>query len=488
MNKNISKLMTTITLFSLMFPLVVQAFEFNKNNVISDIEVQDYNSMDQVEIRDFLKANNSYLTNYFYYGNNPGPVELAQDPEAEYFKERSASEIIYNAAQESKINPKFLLTMLQKEMSLITLPNPVENRLNYAMGYGCPDGGGCDFKYKGFGKQVRAAAQQFRHFIDNIYEYKHRPGYSSCVDDPTPYLPCTASGEEVRPENAITAALYIYTPHVASAYSFVDIWNDFNFADLTGSTPSVITGVFPEGSLVKAKDGADTATVYLINNGVKQPFETMTALISRYDPNKILVVNSEEINKYETGAIIKYPNYSVLEGPDTNLYLIDGLEKRLITSTEIFRQLGFNTEELIPVSREDLNNIADGPNLTTSEISPFAELLMDMETGGVYYVKDGQKEPIIDPIILKANYPNLKVKEVTAKTLEQYPKVGPVKLINGTLIKIETNKNVYVISNSQRRLIPDGDTFNALGYNWANILVVPNKVMNLHQLGDPLSL
>ena len=176
MNKIATKLIAIISLFSLIFPLAGQAIDFDYNYIISDAEAQAYDSMSQVEIKDFFLEKNSYLSTYWYFGDNPGPYELRIDPEADYFKKRTATEIIYNAAQESKINPQFLITMLQKEMGIVEDLDPVENQLAYAMGYGCPDGGGCNFKYKGFGKQVRATAQQFRYFLDNIYEYKHQPG------------------------------------------------------------------------------------------------------------------------------------------------------------------------------------------------------------------------------------------------------------------------------------------------------------------------
>ena len=458
--------------------------EFNYNNIISDVEAEDYDSMGQVEIKEFLKSHNSFLANYFYEGNNPGPNDISLDPEGRYFKERSAAEIIWNAAQEAQINPRFILTTLQKEMSLVEDSNPKENALSYAMGYGCPDGGGCDFRFKGLGKQIRSASLQFRHFLDNIQEYKHRPGQKSCVDDYTPYLPCTTQATEINPENKITAAMYIYTPHVKGNKLFRALWDKYGFGGAVAGP--VLAGIFPEGALVKAKAG-DDQTVYLIDDGLKLPFESLTALISRYDPHKVLEIAGEELVKYQTGVTIKYANYSILQSADKQKYLVDGLQKRLITSDEVFRKLGFNPEEVISVTDEDLTAFKNGEPINDAAQSPFGQLLQDMTSNTLYYVKDGKKFMIIDVSIAKANFPELKISEVTTRTLEKFSDTTPLKLADGTLIKKDKDPNVYVVSAGLRRLIPDGQTFETLGYSWARILVVPTKVMNFHILGDALN-
>lgn len=462
--------------------------DFNPDNIISDGEVNNYNTMTQVQIRDFLQDHNSYLSTYFYEGNNPGPVELGIDPAGEYFKQRSATEIIWNAAQEAKINPQFILTTLQKEMGLVENPQPVENALAFAMGYGCPDSGGCNFKFKGFGKQIRSAALQFRYYIDNIYQYNHRPGSRSCVDDYNTFVPCTTKGTEVKPENNITAAMYVYTPHINGNKLFKSLWDKYGFA-VAGILEPVAEGILPEGSLVRAKDGEDTKSIYLIQQSAKLPFASRNALVSRYDPQKVLAISATELNKYDTGPAIKFTNYSILQSEEGQRYLVDGLNKRLISSSEVFKKLGFNPDEIVAATREELAALSDGPSLEsiTTEVSPFGKLLQDKTSKALYYVKDGQKAPIIDLLIAKANYPTGKTAVVSSKTLDKYTDTAPIKLADGTLIKLKNDPSVYVISAGQRRLIPDGQTFETLGYNWKNILVVSSKVMNFHLVGQPLN-
>ena len=109
-----------------------------------------------------------------------------------------------------------------------------------------------------------------------------------------------------------------------------------------------------------------------------------------------------------------------------------------------------------------------------------------METEAIYLVKDAQKHRIIDQFIIDANFTNITNKEVTTKTLENLSSGTPIKLVNGTLIKKDLDARVYVISNGERRLIPDGTTFDKLGYNWTQIHTVSSKIMNFHKLGKTI--
>ncbi|MFA6307636.1 MAG: hypothetical protein WCS88_02990 [Patescibacteria group bacterium] len=476
------------TLLSILIPNLVYGAEVDYNHIISDQEAEDYQSMTMFEIRDFLRSQNSYLADYEYSGNNPSLAQLALDPAKKYIQTRGAAEIIYNAAQEAKINPQFLLTLLQKEQGLIENSDPSERNLNFAMGYYCYDGNYCNVAYKGFGKQIRGAALQFRWYMDNIYSYNWQPNKAACADDPNTSLPCTSKGTVVTPANKITAAMYIYTPHLHGNKLFFTLWNKYGFGgeidEVENDIPVVKTGFFPEGALVKAKD-SEAGTIYLISNEQKRAFANMNALVSRFDPDKVLLVDQKDLANYDNGPVIAHANYSVLEDLSAKRYLIDGVTKRLITSDEAFRQLGYSLEEIEKVSDTDLNAYQTGEPLDESS-SPFAELWKDMTSAEVYLVKDGQKHTIIDQFILNANFADMKIKEVTAKTLENLSSGTPIKLLDGTLIKKDLDARVYVISNGQRRLISDGATFEKLGYNWSQIYTVSSKIMNFHVLGEPI--
>jgi hypothetical protein len=481
--KNTRKILGLIGLLTLVFvALPTQAqvdsnkANFDYNIIISDEEAQDFDAMTLAQIQEFLRSKNSYLQSYFFTGYNPGPGELITMDEnlrLDYTRARSAAEIIYNASIEAKINPKFIITTLQKEQGVIERADFDQRSLDYATGYYCFDGQACNPQWQGFGKQVRAAALQFRDYIDNIHTRPFQPGVPSNID-----------GKIVTPANRITAAMYVYTPHLHGNLLFATIWERYGF----GVAGQVVKGLLPHGAVVQAKTGDDIKSIYLISNGQKMLFVNNNALVSRYNPKDVQKISPEEIAKFPDGPEIKYPNYSILENPIGQRYLIDGLVKRLITNKEVFRQLGFSADEIVIVKQNDLDAIPDGQALTADTKYPLGKLLRSTKTNGVYYVKDNIKSPIIDPLIITLNFPTLKIVSIAQATLDTYDNDLPVMLKDGTLVKTKTEANVYVIANGQRRWISDAETFNNLGYSWANIKTISERVLNLHDAGENLKI
>lgn len=64
------------TLFVLLIPNLAFGAEVDYNNIISDSDADNYQSMTMSEIRDFLRSQDSYLQNYEYSGNNPSPAQV----------------------------------------------------------------------------------------------------------------------------------------------------------------------------------------------------------------------------------------------------------------------------------------------------------------------------------------------------------------------------------------------------------------------------
>ena len=137
-----------------------------------------------------------------------------------------ASQIIYYASQIYGVNPRVILATMQKEQSLVTAANPTSWQVNQAMGYGCPDSGGC-------------GASNFFYQIDNgtwvlRYHYERANGNNtwwnngvnvcggaSAYRSAGLYAGATVTfiddaGVSYRTytlANAATAAFYCYTPH-----------------------------------------------------------------------------------------------------------------------------------------------------------------------------------------------------------------------------------------------------------------------------------
>ncbi|KKQ80666.1 MAG: Hemagglutinin-related protein [Parcubacteria group bacterium GW2011_GWC2_38_7] len=453
MNKN-KTLLNLVIILGLFLPfLPIQAATFDPGNIISDMEMTNYNTMTQQDIQNFLNKKSGTLKALIAPDVNGVP--------------KLASQIIYEAAQLNMINPMYLLVMLQKEMSLIEDPSPRASQYDWAMGYGVCDN--CSVNdpkvaaLKGFGIQVDRAAGVDRWFYDNAQNgWLKRAGKSYPIDS-----------QEVFMQNQATANLYNYTPHIKGNYNFWKIWNNW------------FSQKYPDGTLLQAENESG---VWLLQNGMRRAFQSKSALVSRYDLKNIIIVSLGELEKYEIGTAIKYPNYSLLTTPDGTVYLLVNDQLRKFESKEVVRTLGYNPEEFEAITLTELASYEQGEPITIASSYPAGALLQEKSTGGVFYVADGYKYPIIAKEIMQINFPKMKITAVSTEELDKFPRMDSVKIKDGTLVTSKENSSVYVIANGKKMPISSSAIFEGLGYKWGNIKVVPEKALSNIPQGDYLDL
>ena len=201
---------------------------FDPGYIISDYQMGNYNSMSEADIQKFLTSKNPCgNTDYNYYKALSAGSSATWHWDNGHFvclsEERfgdgevigsgdTAAHIIWQTAQDYKINPQVIMVLLQKETSLIT--DPIPNNYDYrkATGYGCPDTAACSSKYYGFKNQVRNAAALFRTVLDG--GWTNYPLGSNYIQ----YNPnANCGGSVVNVRSLATSALYRYTPYQPNA-------------------------------------------------------------------------------------------------------------------------------------------------------------------------------------------------------------------------------------------------------------------------------
>lgn len=462
---------------SLLITQKARAAEFNPNYIISDAEILDSAAMTAKDIQQFLEAKGGFLAKYSCPnadGVMKTAAEIIYDAAANNYDcdgaTLSASTTLAEKKQKCKpisINPRFLLVLLQKEQSLITDPAPKQSQLDWAVGYGCPDGQSCNTRWQGFGKQINSAALQF-------YDYMSNPNYYTYKANITYTVANTGKGPSIiTPANQATAALYNYTPHVYNGnFNFYNLWQSY------------FTINYLDGSLLQAHGEPG---VWLIQNGQKRPFTTKGALTTRFDINKIITVNKSDLDKFTKGAPIKFPQYSLIRSPRGTIFLLDGNKRRGITTSEAFSKIGFNPQEVVDASWEDVNAYIEGESITASSTYPTGALLQNKITGGVYWVSDNLKAPLLDAVLLKTKFKNLKIHAVEPAQLDKFTTTDPVKFGDGELLKSVASSAVYVISNGVKHSFSSGKAFEGLGYKWENIIIVSPKLIALYKDGNPIT-
>ena len=198
---------------------------FDPGYIISDYQMSNYNSMSETEIWNFLKQKGNcndtrtyladYYSSYSYHIKDGHFVCLADERFGNgetIGSGDTAAHIIWQAAQDYRINPQVLIVLLQKEQGLITDSWPNNRQYRSATGYGCPDTAPCSSQYYGFKNQVRKAAALFRTVLDG--GWTNYPLGNNYIQ----YNPNAAcGGSVVNIRSLATSALYRYTPYQPNA-------------------------------------------------------------------------------------------------------------------------------------------------------------------------------------------------------------------------------------------------------------------------------
>lgn len=439
------------TLSTLITPIPLLAAEFNPNYIISDEEIQDSKSMDRADIQAFLDDKKGYIADL-----------KTVDWEG---MDRMASDIIYQAAIENKINPKYILIKLQKEQSLITDTQPSQKQLDWATGYGVCDS--CSMsdpdiqKYKGFGTQVDRAAGIIRWYYDhmNTENWIKRANVAYTIDETT-----------VVPATNATGFLYTYTPHLHGNENFWNLWQQW------------FEQVYPDSTLVQVTGEPD---IYLIQNGQRRKFVSMTSLVTRFNPKMIISIPKSELTRYPEGTPISLPNYAIVK-EGSNYYLIDYDYKRKFESYETVKQLGYNPDEIIGVTSSDLQGYTTGSTITTANANPLGQVVRVKENKQLYYIKDGVYHSVYDEKIASVNYSNLTIENIPASQMSGLSKGDPVLFKDGTLFGVKGDSKIYVVEKQKKRHIASQEIFTGLGYNWDNVIWVNQYAGDAHETGQAL--
>ena len=459
-------------------PAQAATSSFNMNFVVADDLFTDFASMTADGIQEFLNGQPGVLKSYTLNG-------------------QKASQIIFAAAQTNRINPKVILTTIQKESGMVTRTSfntsgysgSQQYYLDWITFYGWCDSCSSGTN-KGFANQVNATAAAYRRYLDQIADPNYPFTSTGWGPNLQKNLQCIQSDYDggrqlctpnttitIIPANAATAALYTYTPHPGGNYAFWYIWNfTFNFN---------VRRVYPDGSLLRAQGSPD---VWLIQDSQKRRFTTSAAFLSRYSFASVIAVPPEALAVYPTGREISYANYSLLSSPTGGIYLLANDTKRPIASRQAFLDNGFRWTEVVKVAWDVLNQFPDGPTIEADNSYPSGRLMQNKVTGGVYYVKDSIKHPIVSKAIYKSQFGVQKPFPVAPPVLDQYADGLPVGFKDGEIITSKSGGTAYFISHGFR--LPIASWQAAIAYKfdriWGNLLVVDDKSIAIHPLGPTL--
>ncbi len=253
------------------------------NQLVSDGDYVAIGSMNVGDIQNFLIAQGSDLatvdSSHLGAGANgrSGAQIIYDAAHGAYDASVGCANTICINSSTGTISPRAILITLQKEEGLITnwhYDGSQQTRLDEAMGYGCPDSGGCNATYAGFSNQVGWASWQLRYnYEGSRTNNSHVAPYiiNGLLPNMSYNLPAlNLSGSvTVFLSNNATAALYRYTPHLFNGnYNFWKLGiNWFGFGTSGGGgggvndTSALQAGTYADSFVLSGtKDSSVTAS------------------------------------------------------------------------------------------------------------------------------------------------------------------------------------------------------------------------------------
>ena len=473
---------------------------FDPNNLIADERFADVATLGGAEgIQKFLESKGSVLANtsadFVARLREPADVNLKSrlpDPRPNLGRLRTAAELIYDASTSSGLNSQVVLVTLQKEQTLITgtfSDAALQRALDRALGFGCPDEGGCSDIFLGFYHQlfgnfdsedtryIGMPASLMRSF--NFESGGVRVGRGPLTDasgnafgngnrtrtarrgdvivlentqGPPNNAPATQS---VTLTNFATTALYRYTPHVYNGnfnfHKFFTQW--FRYAN---------------GTLLQTAGGS----VYVIDNGLKRQISVFVMTQRGLNPAAVITVSSGELSEFTAGDVMPPSDGTILKNSAGQTYLMENGERRLVSSF-VAAQRKLNLAAAVLVPDAEITTYRDGGRALPAE----GTLVKSRDNAAVYMITNNEKR-LLSAFVFKQRA--LKFADVlTAEPgeLDTYPSGTLLPPNDGTLIKASEEPAVYYVGNGQLQPVTYFVFVNR-GLSFRDVVSVPLAELN----------
>ncbi len=461
----IKRLLTLLVTAGFVFSLMGgTALAFNKEKIIDDALFTATGSMSKSQIQTWLNNKAGFLKNWKDNVDHYADLNYSGAPKKRCKVHKAtgmtAAEIIHEAATNWRpqyrtpevvngalqcgtwktwanknlktISPRVLLATLEKEQSLISktgsyskqsskylnpqcnYPCSNEYALAWAMGYGFPDSGNRNHRYKGFYNQVNQGAWQLRFNFERSGGNTSWDGvgyisYTGPMTSGT-HKRCsscsaikfdgyyTIDGKSTKMKNRATASLYWYTPHFHGNEVFVTVYERWFGAVHVGSYEAKFmskTGKlsWTGGRLVKAS--------FKMKNVGSKPWYDNSSAPSGTAPVVVAVSNPvSRLSKFRA-------NWPTPKRPTLNLTKVfkndgstaaDNQHKVKVGEIGKYEFLMTIPADLEPKEYKEhfklIRGGAPSPTIDGSEVS----IIMNVKKTNVTAVKHSQKDMSINPV------------------------------------------------------------------------------------------
>ena len=121
------------------------------------------------------------------------------------------------------------------------------------------------------------------------------------------------------------------------------------------------SGTHPNGSLVMTNS---ELKAYLLDAGTKRWIPNPTIYTHQFRWENLLTISTTEVDTYPTGTNVTYPDGTLLKAINGGeIYVLEFGKRRWISAWRIFTSMGYNYNNVIEVSTDELNQYVLGDNI-----------------------------------------------------------------------------------------------------------------------------
>jgi hypothetical protein len=262
------------------------------------------------------------------------------------------------------------------------------------------------------------------------------------------------------------------------------------------SPPTYSPSYTPQhGDLIRSKGNTK---IYLIQNGQRRCFANEKVFrqggfkkkdVRDVDPQDIMNIpegppiwGKEIIASYPDGTLIR------LIG-ETQTYVIQGGRKCYIPDPETFQSRGYSWNQVIEVDQATLDSVDTG--IPIQSVKPPFQYIPPGQQPAVQAPSPTGPPPMTQPQsssspTLSQPYGSSTIQPgIGSSPYQTQPQSSSSSFSDGTLIK-GSGPEIYLIENGVKRLIPNMETFNAMGFNFSSVINVDNQRLGNIPMGIPV--
>lgn len=486
----------------LAIPTPGNANGFDPGNLISDERFADTATLGGAEgIQKFLEIKGSVLANtsleFLSKLREPSDAGLKSrlpDPRPSLGRLRSAAELIYDAATSAGVNPQVVLVTLHKEQSLITgkyiSEKSLQRAMDHALGFGCPDEGGCQdiflgFYYQLFGnfdsagnRYIGMPASLARSFNFEVGGVRVGRGpmvdAANCACGNSNRIRIARKGDVITLENTqgppnnapasqvvtlsnfATTALYRYTPHVFNGnYNFWKFFTEWF--------------KYPDGTLVQT---SGDAKIYVIDNGLRRQISNFVITQRGLAPAAVISISSVEFAEFSQGDVMVPNEGTILKNSQGQAFLIEqGTSKSLSTFVAAQRKLNLAGAAVVP--DDEIASYPAGGRALPAE----GTLVKSKDSPAVYIIASNEKRLLSAFVFKQRGYKFANILTAEPGELDSYPTGTMMPPLDGTLVKATEEPAVYYVGNGILSPV-SYFVFTNSGFKFKDVMSVPKAELS----------